>query len=980
MNPLFEQLKARLQGDLYTDPLYCSMYSTDASNYQLRPLGVLCPATVADVQLAVKVCARQGIPLISRGGGTSVSGQSIGRGLVVDYSKYMHQLLEMDEQGKWVKVQPGMGLQRLNELLAPKGRMIGPDPASALVATIGGMTANNSTGTHSIVYGMMADHVLAVEVVLANGELLTFERKSAAQIDALLQSPGLEAHLYRHVRELLQTYAADIEHHYPRTWRNVSGYNLQRLYRQWQQDGSLNLATLMVGSEGTLGTLVSITLKTMPKPRLTCLALVHFEQQMAGCRAIPAILQTAPSAIEISNDYFHEIVQKNALFAQLQRNFIKGQPEVVLMVEYSGDTEAELDAALQRLHKQLNTIGHQGEVVLRRRPEEIAQVWQMRKAGFGLMMSQRGDAKPLTFADDATVPIEHLADYMADLNGIFEAANIRVAVIGHASAGCIHINPNLNLKTDAGLARMQQMAVAIAETAMKYGGTITGEHGDGLSKTHFTRQLYGERLYEAFNKVKQLFDPHNLMQPGRIVEPDSLPWDPAILRFYPGYQTPHAPAHTTLDFSADGGFAGLVEMCNGMGFCRKDDGVMCPSYQITRDERHAPRGRANALRAAIKGELPGGLHNPELYESLDLCLECKGCKSECPSMVDIAKLKYEYLAQYQARHGLPLRSRLFAHIHRINRHARAVRGLANFAFANPLSRRLLEWATGIDARRRLPPLAKQSFQQWFDARPRPQGPAPQREVVLWDDTYLSFNYPHIGQAAVQVLEAAGFGVRLLKKRHCCGRPMISKGLLQSARKQAAANVALLLPFARQGVPIIGLEPSCTATFKDEYPDLLPGGEARSVAQQVYFFEDFLVQGMQAGELALPFKASLSPQKLLFHAHCYQKALGKPLHTRRLLEMIPGAEVEEIHSGCCGMAGSFGYEKKHYNLSMACGEAALFPAVRQATPGTRIVAAGISCRHQIADGTGVEALHPAEVLAEALQLPVLIPAGNAGPSP
>ena len=511
---------------------------------------------------------------------------------------------------------------------------------------------------------------------------------------------------------------------------------------------------------------------------------------------------------------------------------------------------------------------------------------------------------------------------------------------------------------------MQDMAIAIAETAIKYGGSSTGEHGEGLAKSYFNEKVYGPELHQAFREVKELFDPQYILQPGRILDAHK-PWEEDILRYNSSYTIPHAPKETILDFSQDGGYSGLVEMCNGTGFCRKDEGgVMCPSYRVTRDEKHSTRGRANALREAMRGNLEGGLSNPELYESLDLCLECKACKVECPSIVDMAKLKYEYLYQYQTKHGIPLKNRFFAHIHRLNKAFKPFRALFNASAKNPIIRILLEKRLGIDRRRSIPRLGRGNFQAWASLSPEKKEPQ-KGKVVLWDDTFLTFNQPELGKAAMVVLEAAGFEVILLKDRKCCGRPMISKGLLEDAREHAAHNVGLLLPYVEKGIPVIGVEPSCIASFKDEYPDLLQNEASQKVAEHSFFIEDFLGDLIEQGEVDLPLLSDNQKLNIKFHGHCYQKALSNTKASLRLLAMIPGAKVEEIPSGCCGMAGSFGYEKEHYELSMACGEEILFPAIRNSSPDTIIAASGFSCRHQIADGVGGKALHPIEILANFL---------------
>jgi Fe-S oxidoreductase len=723
------------------------------------------------------------------------------------------------------------------------------------------------------------------------------------------------------------------------------------------------MAPLIVGSEGTLATITGVTLGLVPRPPLTRLMLLHYDDLRTALETVPMILQHDPSAVELVDRIFLELTRQSPEYGP-RLNFISGDPRVVLIVEFAGDVSWSLAVQASALEKRLRDLRYQGAIVHQQTPEEIANVWAVRKAGLGLLMSTRGDAKPLAFVDDATVPVEQLADYALEVERACHEAGAEASFYAHASAGCLHINPMINLKTPAGLAQMRTISEAVARLAIAHGGTTTGEHGEGLARSYFNEQLFGPRLHQAFCELKGLFDPANIQNPGKIVNAPA-PWDPGILRLGPEYRTPHAPTRTHLDFSIDGGYSGLVEMCNGQGVCRKHDvGVMCPSFMATRDEAASTRGYANALRSALTGGLgKQGLASPELHAALDLCLECKGCKRECPSLVDMAKLKYEFLAQYQAVNGVPLRSRLFGRINRFNRLASRVPRLANWTMRNRVVRALLDSTIGIDKRRTLPPIARESFQRWFNRRPiRPEGS--RGSVILWDDTYLSYNEPEIGRAAVEVLEAAGFKVRLLVNRNCCGRPMISKGLLDQARHNAAQNVALLAPLVAQGMPVIGLEPSCIATFRDEYPDLLRSDDARAVAANSFFIEEFLLRLHDRGELQLPW-AQVDPCQILVHGHCYQKALIGTGPLMRLLRLIPNATVEEIPSGCCGMAGSYGYEREHYDISLKVGEDRLFPAVRAADEATILVAPGTSCRHQIADGTGRTSIHPIVLLAEAL---------------
>lgn len=964
-NHTLRELSSRMEGEVRTDRLTRALYSTDASSYRIEPLGACFPKHIADVQAVLRFAAEAGLSIVPRGGGSSLSGQGIGEGLVMDLTPHLNRILEINPVEKWARVEAGVTLDQLNRALAPHGLMVGPDPSSAVVATLGGMTANNSTGSHSILYGMMADHLLALEVVLSDGSTAQLCPQSPEAVSALAARNTLEGRLYREIPRLLERHAGAIDRDYPRTWRNVAGYSLNRLRAAQQAGQPFSLVPLLAGSEGTLAAITAVTVGVVPRPAHTHLTMLHFPGLRAALSRVPQLLTHRPGAVELVDKFFLDLTRENRQYRH-RLGFIEGDPEAVLIVEFAGNDRAQLRAQAETLLADLRRSGFSGAAVTRDDPGVVANVWEVRKAGLGLLMSKRGDAKPLAFVDDAAVPVENLPDYAEQVVRICREAGTEAAFYAHASAGCLHINPLINLKTARGMQQLQSISEAVIALAIEYGGTSTGEHGEGLARSVYNENVYGPELHRAFREVKGLFDPENRCNPGKIVDAP-LPWDPRYLRFQPGYQTPQNIDGTRLDFSADEGFAGLVEMCNGQGICRKTaGGVMCPSFMATRDEIHSTRGRANALRAAITGQLgPHGLDDPSLYEALDLCLGCKACKQECPSLVDMAKLKYEYLARYQDRHGVPLRSRLFGHIAAVNRLGSLFPGLANAGFRNGMLRALLQRMFGIDRRRSLPPLAPRTFQHWFRRHPSP-AKAPSGPVILWDDTFLSHNEPEIGRAAVKVLEAAGFAVLLVHGRRCCGRPLISRGLLDAAREHAAHNVALLLPLVRRGIAVVGMEPSCVSAFRDEYVDLLRSAEAREVAEACCFFDEFLMRQVREKQLTLPWKADLAPQTILMHGHCHQKAGGGTAALLEMLRLIPGATVGEIDSGCCGMAGAFGYETAHYDLSLKCGEDRLFPAVRAAAPETRITAAGTSCRHQIADGTGRKAEHPVGVVADCLE--------------
>lgn len=941
------------------------LYSTDASSYQILPRCVVLPRDEEDVVYTIRTATQFGIPIIPRGGGTSLSGQGIGNGVILDFTRYFDSILEINAEEKWAEVQAGVILDQLNQAAAAQGLMVGPDPSSSMAATLAGMTANNSTGSHSIAYGLMVDHVQEVTVALSDGSVARFKPRSAAEIAGLLEEESLEASIYREVPALVHRYRDLIKTRYPKTWRNVAGYNLNRILADQESGKPFSLAPLIVGSEGTLGTILTIRVGLVEKPTHSHLTLLHFDSSREALSSVPEILEHQPSAVEMLDRFFMDLTRGNAEYNR-RMNFIEGDPESVLIVEFSGSEQSALVDQSRKLIRSFRAKGFRGAVVEMANPAEIANVWDVRKAGLGLLLSKRGDAKPLAFIDDAAVPVEHLPEYVAQVREVCRELGTEASFYAHASAGCLHINPLINLKTAQGLNQFRRISEAVIDIAIRLGGTSTGEHGEGLARSYYNEKLYGPELHRAFGELKAIFDPHNLFNPGKIVD-KPLPWDPKILRFNPDYRTPLAPRETYLDFSADGGFSGLVEMCNGQGNCRNlGAGTMCPSFRATRDEAHSTRGRANALRAAITGFLgPQGFNDPALYHILDLCLACKACKVECPSIVDMAKLKYEYLARYQEANGAPLSARLFANIALVNAVGSLFPWLSNALAKTPVARKWMERHLHIDARRSLPPLAEEFFQKWFRKR-RKRGAAPNGPVVLWDDTFLSFNEPEIGKAAVRVLEAAGFEVLLAENRKCCGRPLISKGFLKKARKYAAHNVGILKPFVQKGIPVVGVEPGCTATFRDEYPDLLKGDDARLIARNTLFIEEFLVGLAKEEKLQFQWPQDIPPRNILLHAHCYQKALNLASTQLEMLRLIPNARVEEISdSGCCGMAGAFGYEREHYDISMQIGELKLFPAIRSKGEHWRIAAAGTSCRHQIADGVARRAEHPIVLFAKAL---------------
>jgi FAD/FMN-containing dehydrogenase/Fe-S oxidoreductase len=959
MDDLEHELRARVAGAVRFDALTRVLYSTDASIYQIAPMGVVIPNHVDDVRATVEVAARHGIPLLPRGAGTSLAGQAVGQAVHIDMSRRLTQVLEINAEERWARVQPGVVLDALNAVLRPYGLMFAPDPATANRCVIGGMIGNNACGARSLVYGKTVDHVLEVRAHLADGTEVTFGPLDADGLATKLRAPGREGQIYRAVKALVEAHADEIRARYPRIMRRVGGYNLDAFIgeRPW------NLAKLIVGSEGTLAVVTEAKLNLVPRPKYTLLDIFHFDDLFAALEAVPAILALADpalSAIELLDRTVLRLAMGNLETAR-RAGFIQGDPAAVLIVEFSGAAEADLAARAEALEARLRW-----PCARLRDPAAQANVWAVRKAGLGLLLGMKGDRKPVSFVEDTAVAPEHLPDYIRAFDAIVREHGTTAAYYGHASVGCLHIRPVLDLKRPEDVARMRAISQAVSDLVLSFGGAMSGEHGDGLARSCYNEKLFGPILYRAFRQLKAAFDPQGLLNPGKKV--DAPPLEAHLRTQAPPLEL-HGPAPaveragpgaTHFRFTAEGGFVRAIELCNGNGACLKlGSGSMCPSYMATREEAHTTRGRANALRAAISGVLPpGALTSQQMYQVLDLCLACKACKAECPSNVDMAKLKAEFLAAYHATHGTPLRDRAFAHIARLNRIGSAFAPLSNWVVRSRPARWALRRFLGVEARRPLPPFARPTFTARYRARRRMGDGG--RKVVLYDDTFMRYNTPEVGEAAVAVLEAAGYEV-LVVGHPCCGRPMISKGLLDEARRVAAANVAALAPYAERGIPIVGCEPSCVLSFRDEYPDLLDGPEVQALAERSYLLEEFIPQEHLAGRLKLAFAEH--GQQALLHTHCHEKALIGSAPARAAL-VLAGYTVDEVDAGCCGMAGAFGFEAEHYDLSLAIGADRLFPAVEAASGEAVIVAPGISCRQQIAHATGRRALSIAEALLQA----------------
>jgi len=991
VSEFFNELRPRVVGDLRADLYTRTLYSTDASLYQVMPHGVLIPKHADDMQAAIELAARRKLPLLPRAGGSSLAGQSVNAALVIDTSRWLDQVLELNVEERWVRVQPGIVLDVLNARLKVHGLQFGPDPASSNRACVGGIVSNNATGSHSILYGMAVDHVLEIKALLDDGSPVHFRPLDEQELRQKLLHAGREGEIYRRVAALVrdEDNRQIIRRGAPRHWRRCGGYNLARFIHDGSidhylpQDARFNLVNLLAGAEGTLAAITEVKLKLVERPKLTALAIIEFPSLQASLEVTPEILATNPTAIELIDDLSLRMAAENRDAARLVNSFLRGHPFCFFAVEYQGETESELRSKLQSL---LARFPHLPITPLYD-PMLQANVWAVRKIGLGLLMSMRSDWKPIPFIEDTAVPPQHLAAYIPKIEAFCNELGTQMTYYAHASAGCLHIRPLINTKLGAEIDKMRAISLFVADLLGDYGGALSSEHGDGRVRSWLAERFYGPELYALFKEVKAAFDPHNLFNPGNIVD---APSQDRHLRYGADYQTiPLAPA---LHWPA--GFAAEVEMCNGAGVCRKlTTGAMCPSFMATREEEHSTRGRANLLRAALSGRLPvAELTSPRMYAALELCVSCKACKAECPSSVDMARIKTEFLAHYYAEHPRRKRDYLFAHIDLLSKLGSGWRApIANWTLSLGMTKSLLDRWFGISKARSLPhfnrhPVTAKSFNaevQGGRGGDKERGRQGEGEVIslhnsqciihdssihtadaaplLFVDTYNAYSYPHVARAAITVLQAAGLGVEIAPVTDA-GRPALSKGMIELARKQARRVVAALHPYAAAGRPIVFLEPSDWSAVVDDYAALLPD-DARLpvVAAACVTFEQFIAAS------ALPLSFAAQPATALLHGHCHQKAL---LGTQPAVQALAlaGYAVREIDSTCCGMAGAFGYEKEHVEVSLKMAEHGLLPAVRAADAKTVIVAAGVSCRQQILSATGRQALHPAEALAQRLDLP------------
>ena len=958
---LAARLRREIEGEVLFDAFSRGRYSTDASIYQIEPIGVVVPAVVEDIGRAIGVARAAGVPVLPRGAGTSQCGQTVGEALVVDTSKFLNKVIALDVEARRVKVQPGMVLDQLNRWLAPHGLFFPVDVSPANRATIGGMAGNNSCGARSIRYGNMVHNVRAIDAVLADGSAHSFGAVPG-NLEGLGGAPRY-LELVQRMRALQAREAAEIERRFPKLLRRVGGYNIETV-----APGGHNMASLLVGSEGTLGFFTAIELDLQPIPSHRVMGVCHFPTFLAAMQATPRMVALEPSAVELVDRTLIDLARQIPEFRPMIERFVEGQPESLLLVEFAGDDRGELLRRLRRLGELMGDLGYPGAVVEAVDAGLQQAIWEVRKAGLNILMSMKGDGKPVSFIEDCAVRLEDLADYTDRLNRIFAKHGTSGTWYAHASVGTLHVRPILNMKDPAEVRKMRAIAEECFAMVREYKGSHSGEHGDGIVRSEFHEPMFGRRMVRAFEEVKDRFDPDGLFNPGKIVRPHKMD-DRSLFRYRPGY-APMA-IDTALDWSAWGGFAGAVEMCNNNGACRKaEPGVMCPSYRVTMDERDVTRGRANSLRLAITGQLGrDAFTDDRMARTMALCVGCKGCRRECPTGVDMARMKIEFLYHYRRRHGLRLRDRLIAYLPRYAPLAARFGGVLGLRDRVPGLAALGERLLGLSARRRLPAWRR----DWSDrAEPTRTGAGAAGEVVLLVDTFNRWFEPENAIAARRVLEAAGYRVHLPRpggggRPLCCGRTFLAAGLVDQAKVEARRLIEALRPYLARGLPVLGLEPSCLLTLRDEFTAMLPGADSEKLARRALLLEEFLAAEHAAGRLRLALRA-LPQRRALLHGHCHQKAFGVMPAVVAVLGLVPGLEVEPVEAGCCGMAGAFGYEAEHYGMSMRMGELGLLPAVRSAAPETLIVADGTSCRTQIRDGAGRAAVHVARVLERALVAP------------
>lgn len=943
----FDQLATSISGDFYIDDLYLGIYATDASNYQIKPLAIAAPRNEQDIIKIVTFAKEHKIPIMARGGGTSLVGQTVAEAIIIDFTKYLDGIIDINVEDKWAIVQPGIVRDYLNNQLAKYHLHFAPDPATSSRATIGGMIANNSSGTRSILYGKTLDHVLELKVLLDDGQIIHCKELSSLELEEKLELKTREGHLYRELFALVQNNRTEIIDRFPKVMRRVGGYNLDEfLNTKW------NLCNLIVGSEGTLGIILDAKIKLEPTPKFQCLCIVHFDDFYESISHISEITQFGPASVELLDEMLIQLSREN-IETKRYCDFIEGNPKGALVVEFYGDS---LNNAINKAEQLVlflsnQKIGYAHPIFSDRK--RINDIFTVRKKGLGLLLGVKGNRKPIAFIEDSAVPLEHLADYIKEVFQVCKKYDTHVVAYAHASVGLLHVKPLLDLRDEMDIRRMEQISLETLELVKKYKGSWSGEHGDGLARSPYNESFFGNKLYQIFKQVKYLFDPNHILNPGKIVDAPPVNNN---LRYGPQYKD--LAYKSMFHFRDEGGFNDAVHLCNGVGECRKlEGGTMCPSFRATRDEKDSTRGRANALRLALSGQLDDyNMNSPFLKEVMDLCLSCKACKSECPSNVDMSKFKAEVLHNHHQKHGLSFADRLIINQTTISRISSGLFApMVNTILSNSIVRYFIELMTGLDRRRILPLYTKKPFSHKIKRISDTKN-----QVVLFADTYMKFHDSNIGLSAKLILERFGYEVTVFSEG-CCQRPSLSHGLLDQARVEGKKTFELLEPYLKKNIPIIMCEPSCATSLKDDIPDLLDDIKWKHYGNLIYQLEDFIVKNISAEDIKV--KLKIKKGNYLLHGHCHQKAIFTTSSLHKLFNLDTEVMLNEIPSGCCGMAGSFGYEKKHYDISEVIANTTLIPAIKSASEDTIIIATGFSCRHQIEHFSQKKSIHWVEAIEQ-----------------
>ena len=950
-------LKHNVEGHVHFDPYTRGRYSTDASIYQIAPFGVVVPKTTQDLVSAVEIAAEHNIPILSRGGGTSQCGQTVNEAIVIDCSQYLNKIVNFDYENMRISVEPGIVLDHLNNYLKPHNLFFPVDISTASRATIGGMTANNSCGGRSIRYGIMVDNVHSIDALLINGEHARFSDTPSdiRHIDGTKHYRQLVSS----VRGIAEREKSALETYFPKLKRRVGGYNLDTIDPQGH-----NMAKLLVGSEGTLATFKNIELYLQQIPQHKVMGVCHFPTFYAAMDAAQHLVKLGPVAVELIDRTMIELARNIPIFKSTIDSFVKGEPDAVLLVEFSGDDLGSLKEKLQELDTMMSDLGYPKAIIEAIDPVFQSKITEVRQQGLNIMMSMKTSGKPVSFIEDCAVPLENLAEYTHRLTEVFKKYGTDGTWYAHASVGCLHVRPVLDMKKGEDVKKMRAIAEEAFEMVREYKGSHSGEHGDGIVRSEFHEKMYGDRLVKAFSEIKGLFDPKGLLNPGRIVDPPKMD-DRSLFRYKPNYRATEIT--TALDWSDWTGLSGAVEMCNNNGACRKvSAGVMCPSYRVTKDEKHVTRGRANTLRLALSGQLgPDAISSKEMSETMELCVSCKACRRECPTGVDMAKMKIEHKSAYVQKNGLSIRDRLVGYLPKYAKIASKYHYLSNLRNKLPGLPWLTEQTLGFSKKRTLPVWNRNPFKA-----AEASSVTKDKEVVLMADTFNTYFEPENLRSALRVLERLGYQVHVVNPANgdgqplCCGRTYFSVGLVEKARAELSNLISYYLPYIEQNIPIVGLEPSCLNTLRDEALSLGLGADAKRIAEKSMMLEGFLLEEIKQKRVS--FNPVPLEKKVLLHGHCHQKAFGDMSSVEQLLRQIPDLDLDIINSSCCGMAGVFGYEAEHYETSIKMAELDLLPAVRDADKDCLIVADGTSCRHQISDGSHRKALHVAQVLDMVLE--------------